>query len=50
LNKAREGYDLMYSQYVHAVTGFWELREQVLAMSKIIVEYEELQESLKKEI
>lgn len=34
LNKAREGYDLMYSQYVHAMTGFWELREQVLIMSK----------------
>lgn len=50
LNKAREGYDLMYSQYVHAMTGFWELREQVLIMSKIIVEHEELQESLKKEI
>jgi hypothetical protein len=50
LNKAREGYDQMYAQYVHAMTGFWELREQVLVMSKIIVEYEELQESLKKEI
>ncbi len=50
LNKARDGYDQMYAQYVHAVTGFWELREQVLIMSKIIVEHEELQESLKREI
>jgi hypothetical protein len=40
----------MYAQYVHAMTGFWELREQVLVMSKIIVKHEELQESLKKEI
>ena len=50
LDKARTGYDQMYAQYVHAMTGFWELREQVSAMSKIIVEYEELQESLKREI
>jgi hypothetical protein len=50
LNKAREGYDQMYAQYVHAMTGFWELREQVLVMSKIIVEHEELQESLKRQI
>lgn len=50
LNKARTGYDQMYAQYVHAMTGFWELREQVLIMSKIIVEHEDLQESLKREI
>jgi len=50
LDKARTGYDQMYAQYVHAMTGFWELREQVSAMSKIIVEHEELQESLKREI
>ena len=50
LEKARTGYDQMYAQYVHAMTGFWELREQVSAMSKIIVEHEELQESLKREI
>lgn len=50
LNKARKGYDQMYAQYVHAMTGFWELREQVLIMSKIIVEHEDLMESLKKEI
>jgi hypothetical protein len=50
LNKAREGYDQMYAQYVHAMTGFWELREQVLVMSKIIVEYEQLQEELKREV
>lgn len=50
LDKARTGYDQMYAQYVHAMTGFWELREQVSAMSKIIVEHEELQESLKREL
>jgi hypothetical protein len=49
LNKARQGYDQMYAQYVHAMTGFWELREQVLVMSKIIVEYEQLQEELKRD-
>lgn len=50
LNKARVGYDAMYAQYVHAMTGFWELREHVHAMSKVMIEHEQLLESLKNEI
>lgn len=50
LDKARTGYDQMYAQYVHAMTGFWELREHVHAMSKVMLEHEQLLESLKREI
>lgn len=50
LNKARIGYDAMYAQYVHAMTGFWELREHVSDMGRVILEHEQLLESLKKEI
>lgn len=47
---AMETYDAMYGQYTHAVTGFWELREQVSKMGKIILEYEAQEEAFKKEL
>ncbi len=50
MSKAMESYDLMYGQYSHAITGFWELREQVSRMGKIILEYEAQEEEFKKEI
>lgn len=50
VSKAMEAYDTMYGQYTHAVTGFWELREQVSKMGKIILEYEAQEEEFKKEI
>lgn len=50
MSKAMETYDTMYGQYTHAITGFWELREQVSKMGKIILEYEAQEEEFKKEI
>lgn len=50
VSKAMESYDTMYGQYSHAITGFWELREQVSKMGKIILEYEAQEEEFKKEI
>lgn len=50
MSKAMETYDTMYGQYAHAITGFWELREQVSMMGKIILEYEAQEEAFKREI
>lgn len=50
MSKAMEAYDTMYGQYAHAITGFWELREQVAKMGQIILEYEAQEEEFKREI